>query len=135
MHCMLLVVTLMKTYTCKIRLKINENHLIDIISVLTKILSIMHQLCTWSLKQIGSLWKGFPPPPLLGSSTIPQICSSIWGLGLSWNIVIGLYNNFRTLQTVAQWLGKIRSKWSIPPFLFIKVLGTALGDNWCQFSN
>ena len=42
-----------------------------------------------------------------GSSTFPQICSSIWGLGLSQNLVIGSYNILETLHSVAQWWGKI----------------------------
>ena len=40
---------------------------------------------------------------------LSQICFSIQGLGLSLSLGIGLYNNFKTLRSVAQWLGKIRS--------------------------
>ena len=49
------------------------------------------------------------PVRLLGSF-------SIQGLGLSWNLVIGLCNSFWTLYFMAQRLGNMRSKWSIPPF-------------------
>ena len=49
------------------------------------------------------------PVRLLGSS-------SIHGIWLSWNLVIGLCNSFRTLYFISQQLGNIRSKWSIPPF-------------------
>ena len=47
---------------------------------------------------------GLSPAWLLGSSTVPQICSSIRGLGLSWNFVIGLHKIIGTLHSVAQWL-------------------------------
>ena len=53
--------------------------------------------------QLHNIQVGLPPVRLFGYS-------SIQGLD------IGLYNIFRTLLSVAQWLSKIRIKWSIPPF-------------------
>ena len=46
----------------------------------------------------------------------PQIVSSIRRVGLTLSIVVGLCMVFETLLTVVQSLGKIRRKWSIPPF-------------------
>ena len=52
---------------------------------------------------------------IFGSSTFPQISSSIWRLGLSWNLVIGLFHTSWYPPSTTQWLGKIRRKWSSPP--------------------
>ena len=66
-----------------------------------------------------SAWFTQPTHPIIFEATWVFHLSTnlvpIRGLGLSWNLVIGLHNICGTLLSMAQWLGKIRSKGSIPP--------------------
>ena len=80
---------------------------------LAKITSLCKYLSSAAIQQGRILC--YPQRKSLGAPP-SKICSSIWGLGLSWNIYHRLLSYFRTLRSVPQLLGEMRSKWAIPPF-------------------
>ena len=64
-----------------------------------------------------------PAPCELYLSTNLFLHSRAW---IIIKLCIYAYIIFSNLLSIAQWLGKMRSKWSIPSFQSPKVLGTAL---------